>query len=651
MERLGEDDFRAIRASQMRAVAHLIPVTASINLLNALIVIAAFLTSGQTIALLVWGVTVVLAVGLSIVSWLRFRHSPPTGLSKRSLDRIAIYAFILAAIWASVPILFFPGTTAVNQVLVTCLVAVMMGGGALCLATIPRAGLVYTWTFAAGGATALFLDSEPKFIFGVLLLVLYAIFVSRTLVAHGKLFIANQINQAEMTRQTETISLLLKNFEENSSDWLWETDEDGRFVRLSDRLTEVTGRTRAELKTLTIWDLLGIAEKEYCPDCDALMKNMANRVPFRDLTVPIRVAGEQHVWSITAAPEFDRNANYIGYRGIGTDITEKWKTQQRLAEQAEQFETALENMPQGLCMFDKELRLRVCNRRYIEMYGLEPEDVTPGTPILELTRRRARSGHFSETEVDKIENLITLAPASAQFVSELNDGRIISVSAERMPGGGCVVIHNDISEQRRAEERMHYLAHHDALTGLPNRLMMRDQLVQHLEDQHATFAVLALDLDLFKNVNDTLGHPAGDALLRSVADRLRGALDGSDFVARQGGDEFVILQMSAAPHDAATELAARVIEWLKQPYQIAGTEVVIGVSIGVAVAPRDGNDADQLLKCADLALYRAKEQGRNSFAFFEDGMDLRMHERHILELDLRNSMENGELEPFELLPV
>jgi diguanylate cyclase (GGDEF)-like protein/PAS domain S-box-containing protein len=647
MDDLSEEERRSIRAAQIGAVLNLVPVTVAINVLNAAIVITANSDRGQSGVLIAWASTLLLLLGVSTFSWLRFRKSPPTGGSNGALNRITIHAFLLAGIWTVIPTLFFPDTSAVNQVLIACLVSGMMGGGALCLSTVPRAGLLYTWTFAAGGAAALLLDDEPRFVYGLMLLVLYAVFMSRTLTAYGRLFISNQLNRVEMSRQTELIGLLLKNFEENSSDWLWETDAIGTLVRLSDRLVDVTQRSRAELQNMTVADLLRDGSADPSATIVDLQSKVANRDAFRDLIVPVRVGGESRFWSITGAPEYDRSGRYTGYRGIGTDVTDRWMTQQKLAEQAEQFESALENMPQGMCMFDADFRLLVCNRRYIEMYGLQEQDVAPGTHILELTRRRVNSGLLPAVDMERTKAIISqpVRPTSAQFVSRLQDGRIISISAEQMPGGGCIVIHNDISEQRRAEEQMRYLAHHDALTGLPNRVVLREEMIRCLDEQDAKFSVLALDLDLFKEVNDTLGHPAGDELLKFVAQRLRATAGQADFVARQGGDEFVILQRRLGDAEPG-ELAGRVIEALKQPYRIAESEVVIGASIGIATAPTDAKDADQLLKFADLAMYRAKERGRNAFAFFEQGMDVEMHERRALEIDLRRAVEFGELELY-----
>ncbi|MDB5598790.1 MAG: diguanylate cyclase/phosphodiesterase [Xanthobacteraceae bacterium] len=207
----------------------------------------------------------------------------------------------------------------------------------------------------------------------------------------------------------------------------------------------------------------------------------------------------------------------------------------------------------------------------------------------------------------------------------------------------------DVTERKQAEARIAYMAHHDALTGLANRVLFHDRLgdaLGRVRRQHESLAVLCLDLDHFKSVNDTLGHPVGDELLRAVSERLTQCLGGDDVVARLGGDEFAVIQMAiGAPDDAGT-LASQLIEVVSRPYDIAGHEVLIGVSIGIAVAPGDGVTADELLRNADLALYRAKAEGRGAFHFFEPEMDRQVQARRALEIDLRKAYSNDEFELY-----
>jgi diguanylate cyclase (GGDEF)-like protein/PAS domain S-box-containing protein len=207
----------------------------------------------------------------------------------------------------------------------------------------------------------------------------------------------------------------------------------------------------------------------------------------------------------------------------------------------------------------------------------------------------------------------------------------------------------DIRERRVAEERIRFLAHHDVLTSLPNRFLLHEVLTRELElskrDGHAV-AVFCMDLDRFKNVNDTLGHQAGDLLLKQVALRIKANIRESDTIARIGGDEFVLLQIAVGQPESAAQLAARLGQALALPYELEGQQVNIGISIGIALAPQDGRHADTLIKNADIALYRAKAEGRNSFCFFKVGMDTILRRRREMEQDLAHAIAARELELY-----
>jgi diguanylate cyclase (GGDEF)-like protein len=217
-----------------------------------------------------------------------------------------------------------------------------------------------------------------------------------------------------------------------------------------------------------------------------------------------------------------------------------------------------------------------------------------------------------------------------------------------MPDLGWVATNEDITEQRRSEVKIEYMAHHDSLTDLANRVLLNERLEHALDkiDPEQMVAVHHLDLDQFKAVNDTFGHPAGDKLLKIVADRLRGLVRETDTIARMGGDEFVIVQSAIADPADATSLAQRVIRLMSEPYDLDGQQAVIGASIGISVGPGDGSSPDKLLRNADLALYRAKGDGRGTFRFFEPAMDFQMQTRRIMEQDLRKALPAGEFELY-----
>jgi diguanylate cyclase (GGDEF)-like protein len=317
-----------------------------------------------------------------------------------------------------------------------------------------------------------------------------------------------------------------------------------------------------------------------------------------------------------------------------------------LTQQNAMFDVAINNMSQGLLMFDEEQRLLIRNKRYCEIYGLSPTQVKHGMLAAELLLLRRSAGSFSGDPVEhlaQVRKVIDSGEAFSRLV-ELPDGRTISVVSRTSKGGAWVVTHEDITERRQAEKQIAHLAHHDPLTGLPNRLLFRERL-QHALAQAKRgnrFAVHYLDLDNFKNVNDTLGHMLGDELLKLVASRLRHCIREADTVARVAGDEFAIIQTRIEnPADVAA-MAAHVCETIAEPYDIQDRCVSSNTSIGLAIAPGDGTTPDELLKNADLALYRAKADGRGTFRFFEPEMDARVKARRAMESALRRALAEGE---------
>jgi diguanylate cyclase (GGDEF)-like protein len=325
------------------------------------------------------------------------------------------------------------------------------------------------------------------------------------------------------------------------------------------------------------------------------------------------------------------------------------RNQSELERQNLWFDAALSNMSQGLALFDRDTRLIIANARFADVYGMNPALLAPGDRHREIIERMVEEGLFAGATADAIRAgshpLAVSKLVSDSFV-ELSDGRVLFVAKRAMPDGGWVSTHEDITERRQAEAKMAYMAHHDALTGLPNRILFRSRLDEAAAACHPGrwAAVLCLDLDNFKSVNDTLGHPVGDLLLKAVAGRLVQALPEGAVVARLSGDEFAIVMPQIENPDIAAALAQRLIALIAQPFEIEGHQLVIGTSIGIVIAPTDGVDSDQLLKNADMALYRAKGDGRGTHRFFEREMDARLQARRQLEIDIRKAIANSEFE-------
>ena len=323
---------------------------------------------------------------------------------------------------------------------------------------------------------------------------------------------------------------------------------------------------------------------------------------------------------------------------------------EREAALAGQFDTALNNMPHGLCMFGADGRLAVMNHRFSEMMNVSDDFVHRGANAADIVAACVGAGSISTTSGRII--LAEIANSQARDIittdPDVGRGRSLSWTFQPMAGGGAVVLLEDITERRNAEARISHLARYDELTALPNRLNFRDEIERLLavpHDAEQLSALLFVDLDQFKQVNDTLGHPCGDQLLCAVADRLREMLRPEDFVARFGGDEFVVFQQNIKSNEDAAGLARRIVDHLSERYRIDNHLVEIGASVGIAMTS-PSISADTLLKNADMALYRAKADGRGTFCFFRDEMAQTVEARRILELDLRKALASEEFELF-----
>ena len=453
------------------------------------------------------------------------------------------------------------------------------------------------------------------------------------------------------------------------------------------------------------------------------------------------------------------------------------QVERKLREQNIRLDAALNNMSQGLSMFDAGQRVVVCNERYARMYGLTRDQVKPGTSLRQIVEHRIAKGIYAGPSPDDyMRERLAPVTAASSTIQELSDGRSMLISRQPMANGGWVTTHediterrqaererdrarvlldkiidtvpvtiivrdarerryvlinraceeffgvsrahvlgktrydiysrpvadmvtrldeqmlqsasemffdehwietpgkgqrlitstmlpipgddgqpeyvvaviNDITEQKRADAQIVHMAHHDALTDLPNRVLFYDRLENELAHvrRGGRLAILYLDLDHFKRTNDTLGHSTGDDLLKSVAGRLRQCVRDTDIIARLGGDEFAIIQTALERPSDAAGLATRIREAIRPPYELHGHQVVVDVSIGISIAPDDASDRDQLLKNADMALFGAKAGGRGTYCYYEPDMDARMKARRKFELDLRQGLISGEFELF-----
>jgi diguanylate cyclase (GGDEF)-like protein len=445
----------------------------------------------------------------------------------------------------------------------------------------------------------------------------------------------------------------LRSYAEMSVDWFWEQDTDFRFTRR----TDTPFMTGSDDTGMTRWELAGDAmtDEQWVPH----KADLVARIPFRDFRWERHgLDGARHYMTISGDPMFDRNGVFSGYRGTGREITAEVQANARLAQAntelamgRQQIDAVLSNITHAICMFDRAQRLLVWNRRYIEMYNLPPEAARVGISLKEFLEYRKVAGTTSElTSAEYLAwcTQLGVAKRPSSRVLTLKNGRTVLIHYQPMDDGGWVATHEDITERQKAETDLAFMAQHDALTRLPNRMLFGDRLEQAMATagRGSQFALLCLDLDHFKAVNDTLGHPIGDGLLQMVAERLRSCVRVGDTVARLGGDEFAIIQLAVTQPVHAELLASRVIAAFSRPFDVEGHQMTVGISVGVTVSPGDGVLAETLLRNADLALYSAKTSGRGVVRFFEPEMDARIQIRRTLERDLRDAIVRKEFEIY-----
>ncbi len=524
--RVDETLAARFRARQMQAVQRLTRLAMGANIVNAVAVLLALNPRLARTDLLAWATVVVLMATQGLLDrWRKARRPRRATASRRALQRLAVHSALLAAAWAALPLLVLPGGQPEHQLLAAVVTTGMMCGGAFVLATVPLAGMAFVAVLGLGGALALALSGLQLAPLIAVLLLSYMVVMMGTVWATARLFGARLVAEADAGRQGEIVGLLLRDFAENASDVLWETDAQGRLRNPSDRLAALLGQPLAALPGADFQALLAQAAPPGDEALDLLADLRARLLegaPFRDQLLAVHTGGRPGWWQLSAKPLVDETRRNAGWRGVITDVS---------------------------------------------------------------------------------------------------------------------AAHN-------AHRQLRWLAHNDTLTGLRNRHQFRHELAELLQGRPAwpaRSALLGLDLDHFKNVNDTLGHAVGDQLLREVARRLAATVRRGDTVARMGGDEFAVLLRQVADRREVQALAQRIVETLSQPYTVGPSTLVVGCSIGIAMAEDAPADTEALLRHADQALYAAKAEGRGTLRFFSAEMAESTQRRQQLEQALRRALALGQL--------
>jgi diguanylate cyclase (GGDEF)-like protein/PAS domain S-box-containing protein len=510
-------DEGRIRAARIHAISRFSPLTMTANLVNMAVVVTIVRHEADSVVLAGWALTMLALVAFTTRAWFARRsHGVRPRASLRAIRRAAIHAAILAALWAIVPAVWFPVVSPEDQLVISCLVTGMICAGGFALATVPLAAYAYVGILSLGSVFGLLQTGSGYTIPLALLLMAYAGIVVQSIAGTSRLFDERFRSEAQLKERGEIIELLLNEFEENGSDWLFETDQQFIILRHSARFAEVAGSGEAGLVGRNIIDM---ADGE---TGRALAEAVARRTPFRDLDIHLEGPSPARWWTLTAKPVHDDNAQLIGWRGVGSDITER----------------------------------------------------------------------------------------------------------------------------KLASERVVWMARTDLLTKLPNRTRFRELAARRLETARRNgsgFAVGCLDLDQFKSVNDTLGHPVGDALLTTVARELTDLAGPGVLFGRLGGDEFGLVVTDYVRRSDVLDLAQRIIAQVGRSKTIDGARITIGTSIGIAFNAGERETIDELIRNADLALYRAKDGGRGMAMVFDDTMHRAAEERRILHEDLRSALTGGQL--------
>lgn len=525
-----EPQASQFRSKQLQAVLHITPLTVIANVLNVGIVVSSFFHAGKNLWLFMWAGLVLWAASRSLKDWFSLhRKQYPAQVTEAAMTHMIHHAMLLALLWAIIPVILFSRDDPDSHLIITAIITGMIGAGAFALTSIPRAAIAHVLILGLGWEIAMLIQRDKTNWELALVLLIYAGVIISTVISTARNFGANLVAQAEIEKQKEVINLLLNDFEENASDWLWETDKFGKLRHVSNRLAESFAVSADELVGEYMVNLIESTCSRHTPEetesLEKLREFLRGITPFRDHVVNVMVAGEPRCWALTGKPLLNAHGQLTGWRGVGSDITH---------------------------------------------------------------------GHRTRIEMSRLANF-------------------------------------------------------DGLTGLANRYQFRSQLemITPIADQPGKpCALLYLDLDNFKTANDLYGHDVGDQLLKIVAQRLQSRIRRGDLLARLGGDEFALISWHSTTPDTVADLASRLIMALREPVVINGQTVPIGTSIGIALAPDHGNHPEKLVKSADMALYAAKEAGRNTYAFFTAAMDKQAQHRLNIQRDLAVAIEQQQFEPY-----
>jgi diguanylate cyclase (GGDEF)-like protein len=514
-------DWGRVRAEQINVIQRLAPVRLVTNLIGIACIFAVLMKKVPMFHLGAWALGLASLAAFSAFHKLRHRTWQYQTATLRELHRETLWSTAIAIGWSALPLLFGKYCGPSELMLIWAAVTTMMAAAAFGMSAAPLATTFYLVVLGSAVSTMAWQLHLPWvaatggfFTFGLTGCCLYA----------GRTFVIHEAAGLALAEKTEVVSLLLREFDDSGGDWMWQTDASKCLTHVSSRFAFALGVDTETLETKPLLQILAGDAWEagnFSAGLRELAEKLKKRESFSDLILPVTIANEVHWWELSASPRFDDRGSFLGFRGVGSDVT----------------------------------------------------------------------------------------------------------------------------AQRRSADKINHMARFDTLTGLPNRLQVTEGLSEAMAEAdrwRGKCAFMMIDLDRFKAVNDTLGHPVGDRLLTRVADRLKSMMDGRNMCGRLGGDEFAVVVFDASDHNKLERLARGIIEALSKPYEVDQHTLYIGASIGTAVGPRDGRSVEMLIRSADLALYRSKDQGGGSHNAYEPQLHQEAEERRVLEIALRKALENNE---------
>jgi diguanylate cyclase (GGDEF)-like protein/PAS domain S-box-containing protein len=422
------------------------------------------------------------------------------------------------------------------------------------------------------------------------------------------------------------------------------TDADGRILHVNDEFVRFSKYQRNELIGQTHAVLNSSRQsREFWAEA---YRVLASGKSWRAPVINRAKDGTFYSVDLLILPLRARNRTK-GYLSFQRDISETVALRNELEEKAALLQAIVDSFPGGITAFDKDHRLILCNDKQKALLEY-PDDLFAKERVTaeQLYSFNAIRGEYGPGNVDELIRWrlqIALNSVPQTFERRRPNGTYLQIRGTPLPGGGFVTAHFDITDRKRDQETIGHLAHHDVLTGLPNRTLFQNLIHASLASLgHQTLALHCLDLDGFKAVNETLGHIAGDALLKLVAQRLNNVLGKADTAARIGGDDFAVIQAAPNSIEDVESMAKRVIAALSEPFTLGDHDVTIGTTVGIAMAPSDSKDAEQLIRNADTALWRTKSCARGSFGFFEPSMHERLRRRLQIAMELRDAIANNQ---------